>query len=139
MRKFILCPSCHGIRLNPDGHTPCSTCKGKGFVFPSKFHSFKQKVDDITFDSMGEAERYGELKLMEKSGLISDLEIKPVYELKINNQLICKYIPDFRYKFPSGKVVVEDFKGVKTKLYLIKKRLMKTILGIEVQESKKKG
>jgi hypothetical protein len=33
-----------------------------------------------------------------------------------------------------GEVVVEDVKGMKTKEYIIKRKLMKYILGIEVVE-----
>jgi hypothetical protein len=137
--KVRLCSACGGTRLDADGHSPCANCKGKGFVIPNKFRAIKQRIEGIAFDSKGEAQRYSELRLMVKAKLISGLEVKPVYEIKVNGFLICKYIPDFRYKFPSGKFVVEDFKGMKTKTYRLKKKLMKAVHGIDIQESKKKG
>lgn len=37
----------------------------------SKMHNIKTKVDGITFDSLDEATRYGELKIEERAGLIT--------------------------------------------------------------------
>jgi hypothetical protein len=139
IKKYIICPACKGIRTDPDGHTPCIHCKGKGVILPRKFKSIRTKIDGIVFHSKAEAQRYCELKLKEKFGLILDLETQPVYKLIVNGQLICKYIPDFRYKFPSGKSIVEDFKGKITHAHTIKKKLMKAVHGIEILETKKKG
>ena len=45
----------------------------------------------------------------------------------------CSYIADFVY-MERGEKVVEDVKGVKTKDYIIKRKLMLFIHGIKVRE-----
>ena len=104
----------------------------------SKYKSIKVTVDGITFDSKREAKRYGELKIMEKAGLIAELETQPVYRLEANGKLVCKYIADFRY-FDNAKqtFVTEDVKSAftaKLPVYRIKNKLMKAIHGIDIQE-----
>lgn len=107
----------------------------------SKYHNIKTVVDNITFDSKKEAARYQELKLMQKAGAISELEMQPQYRLYVNDVLICRYVGDFKYidHAASRQIkdivrVVEDAKGVKTPAYRLKKKLMKAVYGIEIQE-----
>ena len=47
----------------------------------SKYFSRHTKVDGIRFDSMAEARRYSELKLLVKAGQITDFERQPLYDL----------------------------------------------------------
>lgn len=47
----------------------------------SKYHSKKTEVDGILFDSKKEAQRYQQLKLMEKAGILCDLKRQVKYEL----------------------------------------------------------
>ena len=98
----------------------------------SKYSNKKVNIDGITFDSMKEANRYRELKLLEKVGEISNLELQPVYVLqesfkyKGKNIRAIKYIGDFEYvDSKTGNKVLEDTKGFKTKDYLIKVKLLK--------------
>ena len=114
---------------------------------PSKYGNEKTEVDGIVFDSKKEANRYRELKLLEKAGEISDLKLQVPYEL-IPNQYIGKacverklvYVADFEYtdKNPKGElgteVVVEDVKGHRTKEYIIKRKLMLWVYGIRIRE-----
>lgn len=99
----------------------------------SKYGNKKTVVDGITFDSKKEAARYQELKLMQKAGLIAGLGMHPSFDLWVNNQRVCRYVADFSYQ-ENGKTVVEDVKGVKTPVYNLKKKLMKALHGIEIQE-----
>ena len=103
-----------------------------------KYRNIKTVVDGITFDSAKEARRYGELKLLEKSGRISGLEIQPSFRLNVNNCLICTYKADFSYTTEAphaeGLLVVEDVKGFKTPVYRLKKKLMLAVHGIIVVE-----
>ncbi len=71
----------------------------------------KTVIDGIKFDSMAEAKRYHYLNLSEMAGIISNLECHPKYPLKVNNQLITTYSPDFRYQDKHGNLIVEDVKG----------------------------
>ncbi len=97
----------------------------------SKYKAKKVVVDGITFDSKKEARRYSELKLLEKTDLIRDLELQKRYELqaKYKNGLgkgirKIEYVADFvYYDVKKDKVVVEDVKGYKTDIYKLKKKL----------------
>ena len=99
----------------------------------SKYGNVKTEVDGIRFDSAAEARRYGELKLMEQAGEITDLVLQPAYTLTVNGVPVCKYVGDFAY-LEQGKRVVEDVKGVRTPSYRIKRKLMLSVFGIEIVE-----
>ena len=103
-----------------------------------KYRNVKTVVDGITFDSAKEARRYGELKLLERSGRISGLEVQPAFRIVVNDCLICTYKADFRYvtdtPHASGVVVTEDVKGLQTPVYRLKKKLMLAVHGISVVE-----
>ena len=120
----------------------------------AKYHSKKVVVDGIVFHSKKEARRYRELLLLEKAGVISQLELQKSFELipaqhetferygktgkrlKDGNRCIekaVKYVADFTY-IQDGKIVVEDTKGFKTKDYIIKRKLMLYVHGIRIKE-----
>lgn len=46
----------------------------------------------------------------------------------------CRYIADFVYVDSDGNTIVEDTKGVRTKEYIIKRKLMLWIHGIRIHE-----
>jgi hypothetical protein len=114
---------------------PIINMKGK---LKSKFGNEKVVLDDIEFDSRKEAKRYGELKLLIINGKIGWLELQVPYRFKIEGQKISAYIADFRYlDADTGNVIVEDVKSVATRklpVYRMKKKLMKSIYGIDIQE-----
>lgn len=98
----------------------------------SKYKNKKTVVDGHKFDSMKEARRYGELKLLERAGKIKDLELQPKFELiptirtKTETLRKVSYIADFKYyDMDTERVIVEDVKSkaTKTNVYLLKKRL----------------
>lgn len=101
----------------------------------NKYNARKTVRDGITFHSTKEANRYGELMILQAAGEINNLEIKPTYHLKHKGQLICRYIPDFRYQDNSGKLIIEDVKGRLTDVYKLKKKMMKVMYGIEIYET----
>ena len=95
----------------------------KFFSSRSKYGSKKTIVDNIKFDSKWEAERYGQLKAMERAMFIRDLELQFPYDIVVNDVKICRYVADFRYKKESNHTitndeyyveVVEDAKGFET-------------------------
>lgn len=96
------------------------------------------------YDSKKEAKRAAELKLLEKAGVISNLQEQVVYELIpaqyriVNGKKKCieraiKYIADFQY-VENGNTVVEDVKGFRTDVYRIKKKLMLYFHNIRIKE-----
>lgn len=98
---------------------------------PRKYGNEPTVVDGITFDSSKEARRYGVLKILERAGNISDLELQPRFRIHVNGRTICTYIADFAYT-KDGARIVEDVKGVKTPVFNLKRKLMKAVHGIDV-------
>ena len=98
---------------------------------PSKYKNKRVEVDGHFFDSKKEAGRYGMLKLMQKNGMIRDLRMQVIFKLSV-----CKYIADFVYwNVEEGREVVEDTKGMKTQVYLLKMKLMEHEMGIKILET----
>lgn len=93
------------------------------------------------FDSKREYARWKELQLMQRAGEISSLERQVKYELiptqkdEQGNVIErgANYIADFQY-VEKGAKVVEDAKGVRTKEYIIKRKLMLWVHGIRIRE-----
>lgn len=118
-------------------------------IFPAKRNKYGNKkivMDGEKFDSLKEAGRYQELKLLERTGKITDLQRQVSFELipaqrdgrgKVVEKK-CSYIADFVYqeKERNGEshIVVEDVKGKKTEVYKIKKKLMLHVQGIRIKE-----
>lgn len=103
--------------------------------YGNKYGNMRTMVDDIKFSSKKEARRYGELKLLLAAGEIGSLKLQPRFPLEIAGQLICTYVADFAYtSHKTGKRIVEDAKGFRTDVYRIKKKLVKAIYDIEIQE-----
>jgi hypothetical protein len=121
-----------------------------------KYGNQKVTFNGKTFDSKKEARRFKELSLLEKAGAIQDLKTQVKYvliptqreqstevykkgakkgQLKPGKiiEKECAYIADFCY-FQNGVKVVEDTKGFKTKDYIIKRKLMLYMHGIEIKE-----
>jgi hypothetical protein len=115
----------------------------------SKYHNKKVVFNNIKFDSKFEAKRYGELLLLQKAGAITNLELQKTFELiptqyeTLANgkrgkclERAVTYKADFVY-MENGIQVVEDVKGMKTKDYIIKRKLMLHKYGIKIKEVRK--
>ena len=121
-----------------------------------KYGNRKVAVDGIAFDSIREARRYKQLKLLLLSGEIVGLSMQVPFELvpaqyEETGEVYSKgprkgqpkqgkcieksvvYVADFVY-FENGKRVVEDTKGVRTPEYIIKRKLMLHKYGIQIRE-----
>jgi poly-D-alanine transfer protein DltD len=120
----------------------------------SKYNAHKCIVNGITFDSRKEARRYQELLLLARAGVIQNLQrqvkfvlIPSQYEtyerygkngqrLKDGTRLVereCVYVADFTYT-EDEKLVVEDVKGLRTKDYIIKRKLLLHTHNIRIKE-----
>ena len=103
--------------------------KYKPMTSYNKFKNKPQVVDDIRFDSIKEANRYSELKLMLRENEIKDLECHPKIPLIVNDKKIGTYVADFRYYDNAfKKTIIEDVKSVATKtpVYNLKKKILAT-------------
>lgn len=120
----------------------------------NKYLNRKVTINGETFDSKKEYKRYCELSLLQRAGAITDLQrqvkfvlIPAQYEtyeryskdgkrLKDGQKCVereCAYIADFVYK-ENGKTVVEDTKGMRTKDYIIKRKLFRINNGFGIKE-----
>lgn len=123
----------------------------------SKYGAKKCQMYGIVFDSKHEAERYVVLRAMEKNKEITNLslqvpfvlipeqreESKEIYRSGKNKGQLkpgrllerpLTYIADFVYTDKNGNVVVEDAKGMRTKEYIIKRKLMLYMRKIQIKE-----
>jgi hypothetical protein len=87
--------------------------------------SDERTLDGIVFDSKAEMNRYAELVLLKRAGIITNLQLQPKFILKEKGrQRAIYYVADFRYwDTKLSTWVVEDVKGVKTSVYRMKKKL----------------
>lgn len=117
----------------------------------TKYANRKIAADGQVFDSKREYRRWQELLLLQKAGKIADLHRQVPFELipaqrepdRIGKRGGVKkgyvieksvvYVADFTY-FQDGKRIVEDSKGMRTKDYIIKRKLMLWVHGIRVRE-----
>lgn len=101
-------------------------------------------VDGRTFDSNAEYERWLELRIMERKGMITDLKEHPEFEIiprqvsKAGKTLFrpARYTADFSY-MRDGVLHVEDVKSEFTrqeKDYVLRRKLMLYMNGIYVEE-----
>ena len=120
----------------------------------NKYHNHKIVRDGEKYDSKKELRRYEELRIMQTAGMIHGLQRQKKFLLipaqrepdtigkrggRKKGKVIeheCSYIADFVYYDKNGKMVVEDVKSsaTRTKDYIIKRKLMRYIHGIQIKE-----
>ena len=119
----------------------------------SKYHSKKVSIQGEVFDSKKEARRFLELQMLEKAGRISGLQRQKKFVLvpaqyepettgprggRIKGKLLERevaYYADFVYFDEEEKdFVIEDTKGVRTKDYIIKRKLLLWLNGYRIRE-----
>ncbi len=110
---------------------------------PNKYFAKKTVAMGLKFDSRWEAERWGQLKAMERAGVVDQLDRQVTYLLEVNGQKICNYIADYTYLLLDeeglSRFIVEDAKGVLTPEFKLKKKLMLAIHGIDILLTFKKN
>lgn len=131
-------PTCRSCELQE-----VALCQGQLQAKSSKYKSKKVALDGITFDSKKEAARWYQLKIMEKAGVISELqrqvmfELQPAVILDGRKKPALRYCCDFAY-VENGKQVIEDVKSAATKklpAYRQKRHLMKSVLNLDIKET----
>lgn len=119
----------------------------------NKYNARKVKVDGIVFASQKEADRWRELKLLERAGKITELQRQVPFLLIPTQREFCNEIDEKKRRFKKGKVlerkcsyyadfvymqngkqIVEDAKGKRTDEYVIKRKLMLFLQGIRIRE-----
>ena len=111
-------------------------------VKQNKYHNKKCVYKGIKFDSKKEMAYYIKLELLEKSGMIHDLQRQVEFDLietfRLNDKTYrkTKYMADFTYYDKDNKYHVVDVKSpaTKTKVYQLKKKLMAYKYNIVIEE-----
>jgi hypothetical protein len=121
--------------MRPTNHKPIflsDLCTGASKP-RSKYGSVKTEVDGIVFDSKKEAKVYQQLKLMKMAGEVLCFMRQVPYRFVHNGVTICTYRADFVVTF-KDRTEVWDAKGVRTKEYIIKRKMMKAFYNVDIVE-----
>lgn len=117
----------------------------------TKYRNKKTVTDGITFDSQAEARYYQHLKLLRMSGEVTDIEVHPKFELQPAYRKCCgrlysgresrvqvcrscgkrmpkvpaiTYSADFRVHYKDGGIEIVNVKGVETRAFRMRKKLL---------------
>lgn len=112
---------------------------------PHKYRAKQTTVDGISFDSKRESAVYAELKLRERAGEISGLELQPTFPLIVDGEPVrglpnkrghrgppLSYTADFAY-FDGQRRRVVDVKGMDTPVARLKRALIAHIYKVEIE------
>jgi len=109
-----------------------------------KYNAKGRHVGEVWCASEAEAVRYEQLLDMAERGLVSRLETQVPFILTVNNQKICTYRCDFRYRWhgpevidPRGIPIVEEVKGMETPEWKLKCKLVEAIYGFKISVIRK--
>jgi hypothetical protein len=103
----------------------------------SKYGNHRTMLDEQVFDSKAEADRWAELRMLQRAGKITELICQPEFPIAINGHKIASYSADFRYIHEHGKLVIEDVKSEGTRnnaVYRLKKKLTEALHGVVISE-----
>lgn len=123
----------------------------------SKYGNKKVTAMGRKFDSIGERDRYFYLSEAQRRGEIKNLRCQVKFPMVVNDLHVCDYFADFVYeKHTSPRLVInksearlcnldlvdfveiiEDFKGVQTDVFKLKRKLMRACHGQEIKIVKK--
>ncbi len=117
-RPVIECTRCGYYEQVAQKPAQCKACGGAVAVLIWHASSF-------------EFQRWCELRQLEISGAIRDLNRQVPFDLRVNDVHICRYVADFTYH-AQGALIVEDTKGVITAEARLKANLLKACHGIDI-------
>lgn len=102
----------------------------------SKYKNKGIRTEEGFFHSIGESERWTELKLLAAAGTITDLKRQVKITLEVDGIWIADYFADFTYT-EAGEYIVEDFKGKENSYFRLKKRLIFAVKKIDIRLTRK--
>jgi hypothetical protein len=100
----------------------------------SKYGNQLVEHEGELFHSKGELQRFRELQLEQRAGLISNLQRQVEFPIAAAGVVVCSWFADFVYQ-RDGREVVEDFKGFRTDIYKLKKKFVEAIYKIRILET----
>lgn len=95
-----------------------------------KFNAVRCESDGVKFASKKELKRYLELKSLKQQGEIIFFLMQTPFHLPAS----VKYVCDFQVFWANGDITFEDVKGMKTPIYILKKKQVENIYPIEIKE-----
>lgn len=95
-----------------------------------KFSAKPTEIDGIKFSSKKEAKRYTELCLLQRSKEVILFLRQTPFHLPGNTKYIC----DFLVFWADGSATIEDVKGFKTPMYILKKKQVEDLYPIQITE-----
>ena len=100
-------------------------------AYKTKYNSRKTVIGNLKFDSRKEAEYYMVLCDKKKKGEINWIKLQPEFILQRaftleNGERVkaIKYVADFEVEYKNGYIEVIDVKGVRTRDYILKKKML---------------
>jgi len=98
-----------------------------------KFGAIRSESEGIKFPSKLERNYFDKLKLMVKSGSLTMFLRQPKFDIGGG----CTYSADFIEFYPDGTCRIVDCKGVLTKEFVMKKKIVESLYPIEIEIVKK--
>jgi hypothetical protein len=95
-----------------------------------KFNAVRSECDGFKFASKKEQKRYLELKMLREASEVSFFQMQTPFHLTGG----VKYICDFQVYWSNGDITFEDVKGVKTPMYILKKKQVEQLYPITITE-----
>lgn len=115
-------------KIRSDSVTPASALPCCEPVM--KYKNKITEVDGIRFDSRKEAAYYEDLLWQQRTGAVKSIELQPEFVLQPGYEVAGKkirpiiYKADFKVTEASDHVYYVDTKGMRTQVYMIKKKML---------------
>jgi hypothetical protein len=94
--------------------------------------------DNYRHASKRQASRWDDLRVMQRAGSIRNLRREVPFDPNVKGVHVCNYIADHVYEERTREglwlPIVEDVKGARTRLYLVKRALMLACYGVKIRE-----
>jgi hypothetical protein len=102
---------------------------------PRKYRNKPVVIDGIRFDSKAEGNYYLALKDREAKGEVGGVELQKRFPiLGPKGELVCTYVADFAFwDHREDRFRIVDVKGVETKEFKLKRKMMRAFNGIEIE------
>jgi len=95
-----------------------------------KFNAIRCEADGFKFASKRERVRYLELKNLKQSGEVLFFLMQTPFHLPAS----IKYVCDFQVYWANGDITFEDVKGMRTPVYILKKKQVENLYPIKIKE-----
>nr|WMC99319.1 DUF1064 domain-containing protein [Aminobacter aminovorans] len=100
----------------------------------TKYKAQPVEIDGIRFASKLEGRFYSNLKLLERAGEVTSVELQKPFLITINGKVICTYRCDFAFfDLKLNKPRVVDTKGMDTPVFKLKRKLVEAQHGITIE------